>query len=129
MYRSGDNIPQQGALGTNPGIERALRDSVRELNQMRSELRGEGDFDREIQDALKELQKYDPAKIAADPTLAARIQNTVLPAIEQLELQLRRKLDGRDAGQVRTSAVEKAPQGYADAVADYFRRLSRGKKQ
>ena len=66
--------------------------------------------------------------IGTDPVLQERISSTVLPTIENLELQLRRKLDGRDAGQVRTSAVEKAPQGYADAVAEYFRRLSRGKK-
>jgi len=97
---------------------------------MRSDLRGQtdADLDREIQDALKELQRYDASKIGTDPVLQERISNTVLPTIENLELQLRRKLDGRDAGQVRTSAVEKAPQGYADAVAEYFRRLSRGKK-
>jgi hypothetical protein len=129
MYRSGDGIPQQGALGgpgSNPAIERALRDSVRELSQMRDELRDNGNLDRDVQDALNELRKYDPARIANDPKLAERIQSAVLPAIEQLELQLRRKLDG-NSGQVRTGSAERVPQGYADAVAEYFRKLSRGK--
>jgi len=94
---------------------------------MRQEMRDQPDVERELQDALKELQKYDPAKLANDPLLQARIQNTVLPAIEQLELQLRRKLEGNNAGQVRSTAAENAPQGYADAVAEYFRRLSKVK--
>jgi hypothetical protein len=97
---------------------------------MRSELRGsdDGNLERDVEAALREIQRYDPSKIASDPVLQQRIQSTVLPAIEQLEMQLRRKLEGKDAGQVRTSATEKAPQGYADAVAEYFRKLSRGGK-
>jgi len=130
IYRRGQWNGQVGQLDNGLGLERALRDSVRELNQMRSDLRGQtgADLDREIENALKELQRYDPSKIGTDPVLQERISSTVLPTVENLELQLRRKLEGRDAGQVRTSAVEKAPQGYADAVAEYFRRLSRGKK-
>lgn len=127
MYRSGDAIPEQGPM-TNAGIENALRQGMRELSQMRQELRQTSpDLEREAQEALREIQKYDPAKIASDPKLAERIQSTVLPMIEQLELQLRRKLEGESGGQVRTSATERVPQGYADAVAEYFRRLSRGK--
>jgi hypothetical protein len=96
---------------------------------MRSEIREENpDLDRDLQDALTELRKYDPARIGDDPLLAERIRNTVLPAIEQLELQLRRKLESKDAGQVRTSSNERVPQGYADSVAEYFRRLSKGAK-
>ena len=128
MYRGSERIPEQGAVN-NQGLEAAVRDSMRELSQMRSEIRGDNpDLDREMQDALSELRKYDPTKIGNDPLLAERIRNTVLPAIEQLELQLRRKLESKDAGQVRTSSNERVPQGYADAVADYFRRLSKGTK-
>jgi hypothetical protein len=128
MYRSSDRIPEQGAIN-NRGLEAAVRDSMRELSQMRAEMREDNpDLDRELQDALNELRKYDPSKIGSDPLLAERIRNTVLPAIEQLELQLRRKLESTDAGQVRTSSNERVPQGYADAVAEYFRRLSKGAK-
>jgi hypothetical protein len=127
MYRSGDYIPEQGAI-TNQAIERAFREGMRELSQLRQEVRGENpDLERDFQDALRELQKHDPSKIANDPKLAERINKVVLPMIEQLELRLRRQLDGSSAGQVRSSAADRIPQGYADAVADYFRRLSKGK--
>jgi hypothetical protein len=130
MYRSGESIPTQGSLqggAANAGIERALREGMRELSQMRQELRDTPELQGDVQEALRELQKYDPEKIANDPKLAERIQSAVMPMIEQLELQLRRNLDATDGGQVRTSATERVPQGYADAVADYFRRLSKGK--
>jgi hypothetical protein len=130
MYRSGDSIPTQGSLqggASNAGIERALREGMRELSQMRQELRDTPELQGDVQEALRELQKYDPEKIANDPKLAERIQSAIMPMIEQLELQLRRNLDATDGSQVRTSATERVPQGYADAVADYFRRLSKGK--
>lgn len=60
--------------------------------------------------------------------LAARLGRTVLPGLEQVEAELRRKLDEQTGGQIRTSAPDAAPQGYADAAADYFRRLSKGQK-
>jgi hypothetical protein len=127
MYRSGDSIPEQGAIN-NQGLERAVRDSMRELSQMRSELREATgpELQQELDDALNELRKYDPAKISEDPLLANRIRNTVLPAIEQLELQLRRKLEGSGA-EARAASADRIPPGYADAIAEYFRKLSRGK--
>jgi len=43
-------------------------------------------------------------------------------------MELRRKVDALDSGgSVRSPAGERVPQGYQDAVADYFRKLSKGK--
>ena len=49
----------------------------------------------------------------------------MLPALDRLEIELRRRLDEQLAENVRTATPEKAPDGYADAVAEYFRRLSK----
>jgi hypothetical protein len=51
----------------------------------------------------------------------------VLPEVERLELELRRKLDEKTSDQVRSAGTETVPQGYSDAVAEYFRKLSKGK--
>ena len=40
---------------------------------------------------------------------------------------LRRQTDEEHGAQVRNSGSEPVPAGYSDAVADYFRRLSKGK--
>ena len=52
----------------------------------------------------------------------------VLPVSTSLSLgQLRRMLDGEQGAYVRSGSTEPVPPGYADAVAEYFRRLSKEK--
>jgi hypothetical protein len=61
--------------------------------------------------------------------LAERIQATLLSGIEQVEMELRRKVeDTAGNGSVRSSGSETVPPAYADAVAEYFRRLSKSKQ-
>ncbi|HVN07009.1 MAG TPA: hypothetical protein VMT86_21475, partial [Bryobacteraceae bacterium] len=62
-----------------------------------------------------------------NPELMGRIQAAMLSGVEQIELQLRRMLDDQQGGAVRSDAAEPVPPGYADAVAEYFRRLSKEK--
>ena len=100
---------------------------MRELSQLRQSLGDNPDLTREVQELLKEMQKVDPSRFPGNPELIERIRTDVLPNLEQLELQLRRKLEGQDSGQVRSSSAERIPEGYGDAVAEYFRRLSKGK--
>ncbi len=45
--------------------------------------------------------------------------------MERLELELRRKLEDKNSDQVRSAGSETVPAGYSDAVADYFRKLSK----
>ena len=73
---------------------------------------------------MRQLQKM-PA-YQNDQELSDRISREILPEVERLELLLRREL-GQAGSQVRNSASEPVPPGYADAVAEYFRKLSKGK--
>jgi hypothetical protein len=67
----------------------------------------------------------DPSKWATqDKELAQRIANQALTELDQIELILRRKADGAD-GSVRSSSQRAAAPGYSDAVADYYKRLSK----
>jgi len=125
VYRSGDGIPNQGPVN-NAAIEQAFRQGVRDLNQLRQSMQDNPEMARQIEETLREVQRWDPAKHPGNEELIERIRTQVLPNIEQLELQLRRKLEGKD-GQVRSSAAERVPQGYNDAVAEYFRKLSKSK--
>jgi hypothetical protein len=72
------------------------------------------------------MQSIDPARFPGNPQLVERIRSQVLPAMEQLEIQLRRQVEERNGSQVRSGTGGKIPQGYGDAVADYYRRLSKG---
>jgi hypothetical protein len=125
VYRSGDRIGQQGPIDQ-AAVEQAYRQGVRELQQLRQSLQDNPDLAREVDATLREVQRWDPSKHPGNDALLEQLRTQILPNIEQLELQLRRKLEGKD-GQVRSSAVERVPPGYGDAVAEYFRRLSKSK--
>jgi hypothetical protein len=100
---------------------------MRDLSQIRQSMKDNPDVSRDIMDLIREMQKIDPVLAPGNPALLEQLRTQILPNIEQLELQLRRKLDDQQSGQVRSSANERVPVGYGDAVAEYFRKLSKGK--
>jgi hypothetical protein len=115
-----------GRIGDGPVPAAAVRDAARDLQELRRSLADNPELQKAVAEALTELQRLNLGA-TRDAELDERIRRVALPNIEQLELLLRRKLDEERAGQVRAGAAEKAPPGYADAVAEYFRRLSRKK--
>jgi hypothetical protein len=142
--RGGMNRGNRGAGGLGGGIwnggnleggrmpgdvspERALREASRDMAQLRQALRDNPELQREFADVFQELQKMDFSKLPQGPELEERLRRQVMPNIEALELMLRRKLEESRGGQVRNAASERPPDGYAEKVADYFRRLSKGK--
>ena len=83
---------------------------------------------KDLQDLIRDMQRLNPNTYANDPLLAERIQSTLMGGIQQVEMELRRKVeDANGTGSVRSPGGEKVPQGYQDKVADYYRKLSKGK--
>ena len=58
-----------------------------------------------------------------DGELATRLDHEVLPSLARLELELSRQAGASDGA--RTTPGETTPEKYKDAVAEYFRKLSR----
>ena len=82
------------------------------------------DLAREYQDLLRRAQEMDPRKWNNDPRLNAVINGQALSEIDEVELMLRKKLDANQSSVRATTPRTTAP-GYADAVAEYYKRLSR----
>lgn len=108
------------------GANRAWREGMQSLNELRASAGESPETQREIDAMIREMQKLDPNKFEGNPALLEQIRTQFLPSLEQLELKLRRELEGQQTGNVRSGVQERIPAGYADQVADYFRRLSRG---
>lgn len=110
------------------GLEGAYREGLRDLNEIRQSLR---DTDMEtaaqVADLIREMQRLDPSRFPGNPALLEQLRAQLLPDLEQMEIQLRRQLEEKQGGQVRTSTSDRIPTGYADAIAEYFRKLSKGK--
>lgn len=116
-----------GAAGNPRSLEQAYSDAVRQLEQLRSGNAVESaDGRRELDDLLGRMRRLDPKRFPGNPQLLDTLEQSLLPQMERVEIEVRRKLEG-DSSQARTTVAPKAPAGYEKAVADYFRRLSQSK--
>jgi hypothetical protein len=105
--------------------ERAIRQGMQELNQLRQSAKSDPAALREIQDLVKEMQQLDPSRFPGNPAMVEQLHTQVLNDVDKLELQLRRNSDDPQPGQVRTNKTPTVPPGYQDAVAEYYRRLGK----
>lgn len=103
----------------------AWEEAMRQLRQLRQEGAVSDETQAEIEQLLRRMLQLDPARFGS-PVLSSRIESEFLPQLEQVELRLRKELS-EQGGAPRAAPSAKAPPGYAEAVAEYFRRLSRGR--
>ncbi len=129
---TGNNTPRVGSpiqpdvSGIPP--QRAYDDSMRELNQLRQAVRDNPDIEKQVQELIREMERLDPSRFPGNPALVEQLHSQALADVDKLELQLRRQLDDKESGQVRSGESSSVPQGYEEPVAEYYRRLSKTSK-
>jgi hypothetical protein len=101
------------------------RTAARDLNEMRQLFKDNPDVQKQITDVEHELQKLTIGDIAT-PELQQRLNREVLPNLEALEVKLRREVEEKGGGQVKSGSTDKVPPGFSTAVEEYFRKLSKG---
>lgn len=121
------DLEGRSADGVQRELEQAYDDAFRQLRQMRGGEFASDETQSELDRILREMQRLDPRQFPGNPALLGRIETEILPQLEQLELKLRRQLDAASGAQARTGSSAKTPPGYGEAVAEYYRRLSRGR--
>jgi hypothetical protein len=97
-----------------------------QLNELRQAFKDNPELTREIGNLEQEISRLKIGDVSSQE-LQNRISREVLPNLEALELVLRKQVDERGEGQVRSGTTDRVPAGYSDAVAEYFRKLSKGK--
>lgn len=113
--------------GPNPAdTQRAIQQDLDALNRLHPALPQDADTQRAIQDLIRMTQGLDPSRFPGNPAMLAEMHQQLLSSVDALELQIRKKLDDSQGGQIRGRAPEPAPAGYDAAVAAYFRKLSGG---
>jgi hypothetical protein len=108
-------------------MDRLYQEAMRQLNDLRQAYRDDADTLGDIQGLIREMQRLDPSRFPGNPALVEQLHTQVLASVDRLELQLRRQAEGQQSGQVRSGDSLPVPPAYRDAVAEYFRRLSREK--
>jgi hypothetical protein len=111
-------------------IQQSYRDTMQSLQQLQQQYRDDPNAQRDVQGLMRGLREFDPNALTNPGLLNERIA-AALAGVEQVEMELRRKVDDASgtAGSVRSSGGEKVPQGYEKQVADYFRKLSQSQKK
>jgi hypothetical protein len=131
-FDTGNNTPRGGPPGQpdNSPVppQRAYDNSLRDLNQLRQAVREDPDMAKQVQELIQEMEHLDPSRFPGNPALVEQLHSQVLADVDKLELQLRRQLDDKDSGQVRSGDTKTVPQGYEESVAEYYRRLSKNSK-
>lgn len=104
-----------------PGGNPAIAEAMQNMASLRRQLAPRGSrayYDSEYAFRfLNDLQGADPSE------LAARLNREVLPALQRLEVDLKREAK-TPPGAGRIAAPEPAPDKYSDAIAEYFKKLS-----
>ena len=110
---------------TSPAQQQALYNQIqREIGQLRPLVAGDPQLSREFQDLITRAQGLDPAKFGTmSAELEQRIESQALTELDQMELLLRRKAEAD--GSVRSVSPGTVAPGYANAVAEYNRKLSK----
>ena len=111
-----------------PGLgdpEATYRQGMDELNQLRHLAQDDPAALKQIQDLAREMQRLDPKRFPGNPIMVEQLHTEVLSGVDKLELQLRH--DQQTPKEARTTKEPAVPAGYEDAVAEYYRRLGKGK--
>jgi hypothetical protein len=120
----GPAAPDNSPVPADP--ERTFQQSMAELNQLHHLAQNDPAALKEVQELAREMQRLDPRRFPGNPAMVEQLHTEVLAGVDKLELQLRHDSDGQAPGEVRTTKESTIPPGYEEAVADYYRRLSKG---
>jgi len=124
VYDSGQ-VPSPPARDLTPTPETTYRDSVAQLNQLRQTLKDDPESLRQVQELIREMQRLAPGRFPGNPAMVEKLHNRVLGEVDRLELELQRASEAKQSGQAHNADSQPVPPGYEDAVAEYFRRLSK----
>jgi hypothetical protein len=110
-----------------PGDQEAtIQQGVNELNQVRQSVGDDPATLREVQELIHEMQGLDPNRFPGNPAVYEALHQQVLNDVDKLEVRLKAtKGDQQQLGQIRSTDADTVPSGYQDAVAEYFRKLSK----
>ena len=108
-------------------MQQQLNDASRELLTLGNELRTQGLSDEELR-AVRELGDALRGSITGNPELIEQEFQQLVNLAEQLELKLAENGDTAERAAVRAQAPTQVAPGFEEAVAEYYRRLSRSER-
>ena len=130
-YDTGNNTPRargaqqpapRDASGNPADTERTFDQELRQLRQLRQMVGDNPQAAKEVDELTRQMQHLDPSRFTGNPAMVEQMHREVLSSVDRLELELQHEDAATDA---RTGRPYTVPAGYQEAVAEYYRRLSK----
>src|SRR5262245_45151011 len=103
---------------------REYREWANDAEGLRRQLQQNGVSPRELEDIIRDLQKFDNDRVYTDPRGLELLQSAALEKLKNFEFSLRRKVEnGNDS--LSLSGSDQVPDGFRQAIEEYYRSLSR----
>jgi hypothetical protein len=122
-YASGPsgNAPSP-TYGDAPTPEQVYRDQMQGLDRLGRMVHGDSDLSKQVSDLKRRIQQLDPERFHGNRELLEQLHREILSSIDRMEIAIMNEGSEAEARSGRSSVI---PNGYQDAVADYYRRLSK----
>jgi len=123
-YGSRGIMPQHPTDTTaNPrDTEQSFQQQLSELGRLNQMVQGDPNLSKEVRDLTRRMQDLDPKRFPGNPAIVEQMHQEMLSSINRLEIEL---LNHGATGEARSGKPQSIPDGYQEAVADYYRRLSK----
>jgi Domain of unknown function (DUF4175) len=114
--------------GWNPDDIRQWRREYREWTQdaeaLRRQLQASGVNPRDLDEIIRDLQRFDNDRMYVDPRGLELLQAAALDKLKKFEFGLRRKIESNNES-LSLSGSDQVPEGFRQAIEEYYRSLAK----
>ncbi len=105
-------------------FRRDYRERLNDAQALRRELQQAGVPTRELDDIIRDLERFDNDRLYADPKGLEQLQAAATDKMKKFEFSLRRKVEaGNDS--LSLSGSDQVPEGFRPAIEEYYRSLAK----
>jgi hypothetical protein len=107
-------------------LEKNFDQGLADLQNVRRAVADDPVAKRQVDDLIRSMQHLDPRRFPGNPEVVDQLFAEVRSGVDRLELQLGHDPADDNRNVVRNAESLPVPEGYQEAVAEYYRRLSKG---
>ena len=97
---------------------------MNDAEALRRQLQASGVNVRDLDDIIRDLQRFDSEHVYADPKGLEQLQASAIDKMKKFEFSLRRKAEaGNDS--LSLSGSDQVPEGFRQAIEEYYRSLAK----
>lgn len=106
-------------------LQSEARERAAEIDRLRRELRGQGVDADELASAAEGMRRAQDGRYSSDPEELERLLRSVARGLENVEYDLRQRIEGREREKLFIASPGQVPPKYRRAVEEYYRSLAR----